>query len=191
MTNFSNVNIQKMFPSVVYRRGLNYFQNDRVRDLLYDINYNVWTATVEGSEDYFVEIDAKQFDQGSINAYCDCPAYGTFGPCKHIAAVMLAISDKQSDGKQQFTRNYYASDRFMESIASLNDYRTDAELTYQKQPLQVEYHCKWTHDHHLLLEMKAGDSRNLIVKNAAEFLDDVHEGREHYFTKRLDRKSVV
>lgn len=185
MTNFSNVNIQKMFPSVVYRRGLNYFQNDRVKDLLYDINFNVWTAAVEGSEDYFVQIDAAEFDQGTIDAYCDCPAYETFGPCKHVAAVMLAIANKQSDGNQRFTRNHFASDRFVESIASLNDYQASAELTYQKKPLHVEYLLKWTYDHHLLLEMKAGDSRNLIVKNAAEFLNDVHEGREHYFTKRF------
>ncbi|GAA0606657.1 DEAD/DEAH box helicase [Virgibacillus siamensis] len=185
MINFSDVNIQKMFPSVVYRRGLEYFQNDRVRNLLYDINFDVWTASVAGTEDYFVEIETEEFNRGSINAYCDCPAYGTFGPCKHIAAVMLAIADRQSGGKKQFSRNYFASQSFMQSIASLNDFQAGVELTHRKKPLDVEYTCKWTYDHHLLLEMKAGDSRNLIVKNAAEFLSDVHEGREHYFTKRF------
>ncbi|WP_077329462.1 DEAD/DEAH box helicase [Virgibacillus siamensis] len=183
MTNFSDVNIQKLFPSVVYRRGLEYFQNGLVNNLLYDINYNVWTASVAGTEDYFVEIDTSEFDKGSINTYCDCPAYSTFGPCKHIAAVMLSIADRQTGGKQYVSRNYTASDNFMQSIASLNDYQAGNDLTYRKKQVHVEYYCKWTYDHHLMLEMKAGDSRSLIVKNAAEFLEDVHEGREHYFTK--------
>lgn len=184
MKSFRDINIQKMFPPVIYRRGLEYYNNNRVSDLLYDINYQVWTATVHGTEDYFVEINMKEFGKGSVETYCDCPAFSTYGSCKHIAAVLLSIAARETNNPVQKTANdYQTTNRFMESIASLTEYQPASELSHQKIPLHVEYYCKWTYDRNLLLEIKAGEKRCLFVKNANDFLDDVMNGKEHYFTK--------
>ncbi|WP_164667482.1 DEAD/DEAH box helicase [Virgibacillus doumboii] len=183
MNSFRDINIKKMFPSVIYRRGLDYYKNDQVSDLLYDINNQLWTATVHGTEDYFVEINTKDFSKGSIDTYCDCPAFDTYGSCKHIAAVLIKIANRDTNKPQVERANYNPGKWLMDSILSLTDYQPASEITSQKIPLHVEYYCKWTFDHNLLLELKVGEKRCLVVKNAFDFLDNVLNGNEHYFTK--------
>src|SRR5690625_6592224 len=85
-----------MFPAIIYKRGLAYYKNDLVSDLSYDLNYDVWTATVHGTEDYFVEINMSNFSSGAIEAYGDCPAFDTYGSCKHIVAVLISISKNRA-----------------------------------------------------------------------------------------------
>src|SRR5690625_7423883 len=91
------MNIQKMFPTEVYQRGLAYFNNDQVSDLLFDINNEVWTATVQGTKEYFVEVNLKDIEKGSISAYCDCPAFSKNDSCKHIVAVLLIVFYKSEE----------------------------------------------------------------------------------------------
>src|SRR5690625_5909988 len=95
------MNIQKMFPTEVYQRGLAYFNNDQVSDLLFDINHEVWTATVQGTKEYFVEVNLKDIEKGSISAYCDCPAFSKNVSCKHIVAVIFIVTHI-SDEKYRF-----------------------------------------------------------------------------------------
>lgn len=184
MKSFRDINIKKMFPSVIYRRGLDYYKNNKVSDLLYDINNQVWTATVHGTEDYFVEINTTEYSSGSIDTHCDCPAFDTYGSCKHIAAVLITIANKDtnnpSEGK---VNNYNTSKWLMDSIASLTEYQPASEITSQKNPLHVEYYCKWTFDYNLLLELKVGEKRCYVVKNAYDFLENVLQGNAFYFTK--------
>src|SRR5699024_3208254 len=104
----SEVNIKKLFPSHIYRGGLDYYKRDRVNDLVYDINNQVWTAMVQGTENYFVEIDMRQYEKGTINTDCECPAFETYGSCKHIAATLIAISNK--DTEESLTSNTYNYD---------------------------------------------------------------------------------
>lgn len=173
-----------MFPTVVYRRGLDYYNNDRVSDLLYDINYQVWTATVHGTEDYFVEINTSDFSKGSVEAYCDCPAFDTYRSCKHVAAVLIAVAAKDTNNSPRKVLNdYKITNQLIDSISSLTDYQPTSDVLSQKVPLHVEYYCKWSYEHNLLLELKVGEKRCFVVKNAHDFLDDVLKGNDHYFTK--------
>src|SRR5699024_319467 len=152
-----NVNIQDMFPAVVYRRGLAYYKKDLVSDLVYDLNYDVWTATVHGSEDYFVEVNMKDFVQGSIHAYCDCPAFDSFGSCKHIAAVLISIANKRTADSLAFVDyDYQTTNRFIQAITSARQSPETKEILPQKMPMHVEYHVKWSYDRNLLVELKAG-----------------------------------
>ncbi|MDY0404437.1 hypothetical protein P5G51_002520 [Virgibacillus sp. 179-BFC.A HS] len=74
MKNIGDIDIQQLFPSFIYRRGLEYYNQRRVRNLLYDVNNELWTATVRGSRNYFVEIEASSIFTGHLKAECDCPA---------------------------------------------------------------------------------------------------------------------
>lgn len=78
-----------IFPNTIYRRGLQYFRESRVKDLQYNSDTNIWTAIVRGSKTYHVRIEDSDF---GISSECDCPAYEKYwSPCKHIAAVMIKI----------------------------------------------------------------------------------------------------
>ncbi|MFC2949013.1 SNF2 helicase associated domain-containing protein [Virgibacillus sediminis] len=191
LKSISEINVQKLFPSVIYRRGLEYVKQNRVSDLLYDVNFKVWTATVQGTEDYFVEINMQEYDQGSIDTYCDCPAFDTFGSCKHVAAVLISVVHKEAEKDGSRPRNtpitesynYYQADRFIQAVASIDHAGTADDILPRKTPMRVEYICRWSYDRSLLIEMKAGVKRAFVVKDSYEFLEAVLGHEEHYFTK--------
>ena len=67
-----------------------YFQNGNVTELEVEGNGD-WSATVEGSETYLVEISLKGKDE--IIAYsCDCPYDG--GICKHVVAALFRLRNE-------------------------------------------------------------------------------------------------
>ncbi|MFD2045312.1 SNF2 helicase associated domain-containing protein [Ornithinibacillus salinisoli] len=184
MKKLSDINIQKLFPPIIYKRGLEYYNQGLVSDLLYDINYQVWTATVHGSEEYFVEINTKDFDDGSIDTYCDCPAFDTYNSCKHIAATLISIKHKDSNNATTFDNyDYRTTNRFIQALSSIPQQSNTLEILPDKVPLHVEYIMKWTYDKNLVVELKTGEKRTFVVKDAGSFLEDVVHGNEHFFTK--------
>ena len=71
-------------------RGEEYYETEAVSELEED-SPGEWTATVEGTESYSVEIsmDGKEIESW----YCDCPYDGEI--CKHVVATLLAIRDNE------------------------------------------------------------------------------------------------
>ncbi|WP_067727979.1 DEAD/DEAH box helicase [Oceanobacillus damuensis] len=186
MKKISDINIQKLFPAIVYRRGMDYYKQNKVSDLLYDINYLVWTATVHGSEDYFVEINMKDFDRGSIETYCDCPAFETFGSCKHIAATLISIVNMESTAPNAAVKpNYQLTNSFIQALSQVPQQNGTSNILTDKIPMHVEYYCRWSFDKKLQLEIRTGEKHCYVVKDALEFLSDVLLGRDHYFTKKF------
>jgi len=72
-------------------RGINYLHQGRVQNLTFESG-NKWTASVHGSEVYRVQIQPLD-SNGIVKADCNCP-YAESSPCKHIAAVLLAMEDE-------------------------------------------------------------------------------------------------
>ena len=180
MKTLNDMNIQKMFPTEVYNRGLAYYKNDHVSDLLFDMNNKVWTANVRGTYAYFVEVNVINFDKGSIRAYCDCPAFDANDSCKHIVAVLLSVANKLLVETSPVV-DYQTTNRFIAAITSTQ--RAAPEFLPQKMPMHVEYYCKWSYERNLYIELKTGESRCFVVRDAYEFLENVLQGNEHYFTK--------
>ncbi len=82
MANLSERLIQKLCNPKSYERGEKYYQQGRVTD--YIDRDNELKATVVGTGHYQVEINLSNLDM-----FCDCPAFGRIGVCKHLVAVML------------------------------------------------------------------------------------------------------
>lgn len=175
-----------MFPDVVYRRGLEYFQSGRVNELLYDLNYEVWTARVAGTENYFVEINMQGFDKGAIEAYCDCAAFDTFGSCKHIVAVLLSIQENEAKkGNKQADYDYNLTNRFIQMFSGAAQADHSSKILDEKAPIQVEYRLKWDYAQNMRIEMKFGESRRYVVKDAENLLWSVLNGEGYFFTKNF------
>ncbi|WP_010097729.1 DEAD/DEAH box helicase [Ornithinibacillus scapharcae] len=184
MKKLSDINIQRLFPSLIYKRGLEYYNRGQVKDLGYDINYNVWTATVQGSEDYFVEINMKDLEKGSIDTYCDCPAFASYSSCKHIVATLIGIVNREKpDSKPVANYDYEMTSRFIRAVSNIGQPSDITDILPEKEQLHVEYIIKWSYDKNLLIELKAGTKRDYVVKDAHQFVKDVIEGNEHFFTK--------
>ena len=76
------------FQPHILERGRAYFEEDRVSVL--ERTEDGYTATVEGTEEYEVEI---LLDGDSIeDMLCDCPYAEDGNACKHMAAVLFAVA---------------------------------------------------------------------------------------------------
>lgn len=83
-------NFESCVPYRILVRGEEYYETGAVSELEED-SPGEWTATVEGTENYNVEIsmDGKEIKSW----YCDCPYDGEI--CKHVVATLLAIRDNE------------------------------------------------------------------------------------------------
>ena len=77
-------NFENFVPYKILMRGEEYYDTDAVSELE-ETSPGEWTATVEGTDDYNVEISMNGKEVESW--YCDCPYDGEI--CKHVVAALL------------------------------------------------------------------------------------------------------
>jgi len=192
LAKITKVSIKRFFRQEIYNRGLKYFTDGRVTDLSYDLNYDIWTAHVIGTTTYYVEIDLERIDQGVINAHCDCPAFATFGSCKHNVAVLLAIVERQQQSPSLMNNRQLSARRqldyakqFTEIVQSVTSATQRLDESSIKQPMHVQYILSWTRSRDLFLELKTGIDYYYVVKDISELLHAVFMKEEHLFTPRF------
>ena len=84
-------NFRNFVPPKIWSRGAAYFEDGAVVELE-EISRGQWRATVEGTEDYDVEIS---LDGDEVLSWmCDCP-YDGGDICKHVVAAVLAVREQR------------------------------------------------------------------------------------------------
>jgi uncharacterized Zn finger protein len=84
-------NFHEHISHSIFERGENYYENDMVDNVEHDYP-DTWTAEVEGSDLYTVEI--KMNGDEIVSWDCDCPYdYGDI--CKHAVAVLPPPQQEQ------------------------------------------------------------------------------------------------
>ena len=86
-------NWQGHFSNRILERGFNYYLMDAVSGLVK--TSQGYQANVQGTEDYDVSIDLKNGRLQSMS--CDCPYAESGNICKHMAAVLYAVEDRDED----------------------------------------------------------------------------------------------
>lgn len=86
---------EKFVPCVILMRGKDYYNDNAVRTLE-EISTGEWEATVEGTEEYSVEISLEGNEVESW--FCDCPYDGDI--CKHVVAVLYTIRNENKKVNQ-------------------------------------------------------------------------------------------
>ncbi len=194
---FTKSEIKERFPVSFYQRGLTYYQDGRVSELTYDEDDQSYRASVSGSSDYGVLIELLGDNWfGS----CECQAFETYGTCKHLAAVLIAISEKgppeerESDKPTpvvQSPRSYHETNQL---IQALSDFQPDSTPRMRSDELKVEFTIKASSyptlrksrgDSPWTLELKVGINRLYVVKDIRSFLDAVLEDESYMFTKKF------
>lgn len=84
-------NFEGIVPYKILMRGEEYYESGAVSDLKETLP-GEWTATVDGTSSYTVEISLEGNKVDSW--YCDCPYDG--GICKHVVATLFAIRDDRA-----------------------------------------------------------------------------------------------
>ena len=88
-------NLKTYVPAKLYKRGLDYFEQDFVEQLA-EVAPNRWNAIVSGTRDYEVTVKLKG-DGTIVSSYCTCP-FESDSLCKHEVAVCLAIRAYKEEG---------------------------------------------------------------------------------------------
>ncbi|MCT2537291.1 DEAD/DEAH box helicase [Aquibacillus koreensis] len=180
-----------------YKRGQNYFKQNRVFGLSYNPAINSWRGQVRGTETYSVRIFF--FENDELEASCDCPAYATHYTCKHIAAILLAISqdswknvnkDLQESPAPVIEIDHVPNDTFTSRI--MDAFSTQSKPNaLQTEQLEVEYTIGSRINPHnskafLELELKIGTSKLYVVKNIREFLIHVKKAKVYPLTAKFN-----
>nr|WP_154984695.1 DEAD/DEAH box helicase [Paenibacillus xylanexedens] len=94
MAPFTMMDIKLLCGVTAFKHGEEYQQSGRIGKLAVSEDRRHYQAVVRGTEVYEVKVDLD--DAGEIEAHCNCPAYGNYYDyCKHIAAVLLAIHERE------------------------------------------------------------------------------------------------
>lgn len=178
--------VEKMFNPIVYRRGREYYFQDRVGKLNFEHSNGTCWAYVEGSHSYLVEIQLNKNPE-HIAMFCDCKAYMQYGECKHIVAVMLKMCEKEAEvikmARYSDNGKYYAAEELLQSIIVVP--AESSASSFGKKPMKIEYHCDFSNPQALFIEIKAGVDHLYVVRNVGEFIHNIKEGREHPFTQKF------
>lgn len=90
-----------LFRTHILERGLNYYEEGYVTSL--EQTLTGYTAVVEGTDDYDVEIEIR--DDQVYDMTCTCPYAADGNYCKHMAAVLYEIEEGELDTKMP--ANYF------------------------------------------------------------------------------------
>ncbi|MCC3358740.1 DEAD/DEAH box helicase [Bacillus sp. REN16] len=91
--------IKEMCGTVSFKRGDAFYRTNKVTFTEY--GQNECKATVKGAEEFHVKIEKNR--NGKITATCSCPSLANFDKdCQHIAAVLIAIHEQQSQEPFEF-----------------------------------------------------------------------------------------
>lgn len=99
LAQLTDATIARLVGSTVFERGRDYFEGGMVKRLNWKSDGSL-SAKVEGTSEPYYDVSINVTSAGKWHTVCSCP-YDQ-GPCKHVAAVMLAAREAvQETGSSQ------------------------------------------------------------------------------------------
>ena len=118
------VNFEGHFSRKVLNKGWQYYDNCFVDDI--SVDQDIYSAIVHGSADYDVSVNIHK--ENFLNGKCNCPYALEGHNCKHMAALLYAITDENKVNEIDNTKdNSFSLLDIIESIDSdkLNEFLYD------------------------------------------------------------------
>ncbi|WP_214659158.1 DEAD/DEAH box helicase [Candidatus Formimonas warabiya] len=176
--------IQSHCAEGIYEKGLSYYHQGRVTRLLYREKDGHFTATVQGTSAYTVQIGFDR--EGYLKQYaCTCPAFHKyFGFCKHTVAVLLSIKNNK-----QLSQNVDTS-RAKQLTREIFSYFDTGDPAYQRElvlepTLIFHYRPGRGSKNYASLTLSVGEERTYVVKNIKSFLEAIGAGKTLEFSKNF------
>jgi len=182
MITLSTELIKKISPSrTIYNRGLQYYRRGAVEDLYFDENTGYFEAQVDGT--YLYDVSILLESPNSISASCSCPAFARYdGFCKHIIAVLLALSNNAPPG-------YSGADGDKE-VMQLLDHYVGKTAGITRSEVQVALFARVEHPRryggpHFYISLKIGETRKYVVRSIHSLIDAVARQEPLYYGKQF------
>lgn len=111
---------EDMFRPHILERGYDYYMTGAVEGLQrLDPDDTFYEAVVDGSRSYHVEV---RYDRGSVmDMQCDCPYAMDGKNCKHMAAVLYEIEEKQEKSRRSTTQDILPSEDIANVIQGISE----------------------------------------------------------------------
>lgn len=120
LTNLSESFIKEFAGSKIFGRGKEYFKDQMVEEIAYDLARNHIEAEVSGSSGYSYDVEIAAAQRG-LDATCSCPYEGH--PCKHIVAVLLTFLKKKDELLKEATEKKKKMVSMKERVCALSQDR--------------------------------------------------------------------
>lgn len=174
-------NFEAIVPFKILMRGQEYYELGAVSDLE-ETSSGEWTATVDGTRSYTVEISLEGDKVDSW--YCDCPYDG--GICKHVVATLLAIRDNsekvsrsvfskmsvlEDDGDEEMDEEESVDLEWIEDTAKYSPADVDIQqcLSFIKPQELSRFICEYASTNQ---EFKTAFLNRLVVKELSKTSKD-------------------
>ena len=131
-------NWQSYFEPHILTRGYDYMLEGRVRNP--EFRDQVCTAQVQGSEEYDVEI--VMADNQVEEMHCTCPYARAGSNCKHMAAVLYTVSEKQYGFGEAADGTLPSAEELVQSMSDSEVRRILTELLQTHEPLCKEVYMR-------------------------------------------------
>lgn len=168
-----------------YNKGLKYYREHKVKELLLHEEDFYFQAVVEGSEDYHVRI-YYDTDGDLRQTLCDCPAhFKYFGFCKHIVATLLAIQNRKDiNTDPREIRAKQIAQNIFSYFADDNSYARK-ELILEPIYVLDFQESRFSQYTQSSLALNIGEEKTYVVKNMKRFLEDLSVQQEIEFGKKF------
>lgn len=176
--NFSmnETKIKKLCGVTAFKKGKAYFQADKVKLHSFPKDSSVIDASVKAGDDFDVMVKASP--GGKIVATCTCPQVSFVQTyCQHIAAVLLAIEEKQQVED-------HLADKMLDLFDGKSSTPTGKQLHFDKrETFQVGVTCRPVYqsegDYAFGIQLSIGPQMQYSVPHIAKFLSAI-ESREPF-----------
>ena len=174
-----------------FRKGREYYKNNKVLKIEFNGEQNAFYGTVQGSRIYEAKVAFNQ--QGNITfANCTCPAHTIFGgDCKHLVAFLLSLKNNVCHNDSQLDRlgkirNNARIGKFFEFFDTLDDKNTNEQTEVELEIfIQGDYDI-YNKKFEFIMNLKIGiGGKFYIFRNFRDFFEATDAGHSYTFGKNL------
>ncbi len=172
-----------------FKKGLDYYNSKRVKSVSFNEDMLLFDASVIGTRPYNVQI---QFDKkGLLKDYsCTCPNFSD-SCCKHIAAVLFLIKEKDDQG-------FFNSANQKQAAKELFDFFL-TRPSGVKEKINIEFNLELFKSKSSFikrgpaasLSIRIGLDRLYVVRNINELLDCIKNNKEIVFGKGFSFNPLI
>ncbi len=181
-----------LFQDHILERGIDYFIRNLVENVY--VKDNIIEATVHGTEEYKVEI-AKDNDE-IRDLSCNCPYADGGSNCKHMAAVLFYLEDKENtlagkDIGESIGKLVEEADKIIIEDFLIDILKNDEKLLNKfKSKLQCDISPtdmkRYKNQVNIIFRRYAGHHDFVDYKNARSFISELEEILDNDIQAMLD-----
>lgn len=173
--------VRTLFSSTDFSRGMEYYRQGRVSEIecSNEDGQEQATCSVRGSQAYHVRF--RELGNGYYRIGCNCPRFEDVGRCKHVAAAMIAFTERPA--RNASPGSDWRAKRLLQSYLQKSQHTSAPEGNVRLVP-QIDNIYVRHHDYPTFT-FRVGRDKLYVVKNVREFLSNVAQRKTVVYGKNL------